>query len=131
RERIDALAPRVCATNLDTVAYSLCDNHLQSVIERVGLPKHAGHASEIRIEFLTVRCWREEITSRRERRQNHIEVIDSEGLMDATRSHITKRENDAGRKFTGSAQVPLHHIAALRNVFNIAGRSRRRIACHS
>src|SRR5205814_10050318 len=62
RERVDALSPRVCATNLDTVVHSLRDDHLQRVIERVGLPKHAGHVAEVWIEFLTARCRRQEIT---------------------------------------------------------------------
>src|SRR5437667_368886 len=99
RKRVDALSPRVCATNLDTVAHSLRDDHLQGVIERVGLPKHAGHAAEVWIEFLTARCRREEITGRCERRQDHVEIIDPERLVDAPRSHITERENNAGRKF--------------------------------
>src|SRR5207244_4366727 len=40
-ERIDTLAPSVCAAKLDAMAHALRNDHLQSLIKRISLPEHA------------------------------------------------------------------------------------------
>src|SRR5438105_924251 len=46
--------------------------------------------------------------------------------MDTARSHVADRESNAGRNLARCAQIPLHHIAALRSVFDIGGGTGRR-----
>src|SRR5262249_39639729 len=81
RERVDALAPRICTAHLDAVTLFFCDHHLQRVIEGMALPQHSGDTAKVWIQLLAAVCRRKEIACWCQRRQNHVEIIDSEGLM--------------------------------------------------